>query len=332
MAKREKKGGGPAAIYKMVTDRIIDKLEEGVIAWRKPWRGVPGDGVPANLVSKRPYNGSNELLLGMMGYDQPWWLSLKQANDLGGTIRKGESPMPVVWWKRYERVLRDGEEARGRVITDDRGRKIAVGFMLRYFKVWNVEQVDGIEHRIPEYVEPEEYAPHALDEVLADYCSVEGVRLLKPGGDRAYYDLARDAIKLPPAAAFTAKLGEHAGREARAATWAHECIHSTGVAKRLERDMSGGMGSGDYSREELVAEFGAQMLCTRFGLSNDHLIDNAAAYIASWAERLAADPQLLMQAASRAQSAAEYVAPLVYGAELVTDAGGDDAEPAGAAA
>jgi len=327
MAKQKTNGGGggPAAIYKMVTDRIIQRLEEGVIPWRKPWRGVPGEGVPANLVSKRPYQGINELLLGSMDYDSPWWVSIKQARQLGGAVRKGESPMPVTFWKRTRYKLGADSDWNGRVEEVD-GQRYGVGFLLRYYKVWNVEQCDGLADRVPEPVEPVEFGLSALDEVLTDYCTVEGVRLMKPGGDRAYYNPMRDAIKLPPATAFylaalrddRSRLTDEAkaaGAEARTATHAHECAHSTGVEKRLNRDMSGGMGSESYSREELVAEMCAQMLCTRFGVSNERLLDNAASYVAHWRDKLRDEPQLLMQAGRRAQDAAEYIAPLTYDAD-----------------
>ena len=38
-------------VYEMVTDRIIEQLEQGVIPWEKPWGGVI-DGA-YNRISKR---------------------------------------------------------------------------------------------------------------------------------------------------------------------------------------------------------------------------------------------------------------------------------------
>ena len=28
------------SVYEMVTDRIIEQLENGVIPWKKPWNGI----------------------------------------------------------------------------------------------------------------------------------------------------------------------------------------------------------------------------------------------------------------------------------------------------
>ena len=50
------KGGGQAAIYAMVTEAIIARLDAGVVPWRKPWEGA-GDGVQVNVVTKRAYRG-----------------------------------------------------------------------------------------------------------------------------------------------------------------------------------------------------------------------------------------------------------------------------------
>ena len=43
-------------IYAIVTDKIINLLEQGVVPWRRPWTST---GLPRNLVSKKPYRGIN---------------------------------------------------------------------------------------------------------------------------------------------------------------------------------------------------------------------------------------------------------------------------------
>ena len=47
-------------IYQMVTDRIIEQLEQGVIPWRKPWTGA---GPAYNRVSGKYYSLANQILL-----------------------------------------------------------------------------------------------------------------------------------------------------------------------------------------------------------------------------------------------------------------------------
>jgi N-terminal domain of anti-restriction factor ArdC len=82
--------------YEIVTERIINLLEHGVIPWRRPWAAT---GLPRNLVSKKTYRGVNSFLLGATKYVSPFWLTLKQANQLGGSVRKGEHGELVIFWK-----------------------------------------------------------------------------------------------------------------------------------------------------------------------------------------------------------------------------------------
>ena len=86
----------------------------------------------------------------------------------------------------------------------------------------------------------------------------------------------------------------------------HECVHATGHASRLNRNLTGHFGTSDYAREELVAEMGAAMLCAVAGIECKTL-DNSAAYIATWLKRLKTDSKLIVKAASQAQRAAEYM-------------------------
>ena len=89
----------------------------------------------------------------------------------------------------------------------------------------------------------------------------------------------------------------------------HELTHSTGHKSRLDRegitDLAA-FGSHTYSREELIAEMGAAFLCGHCGIENQ-TIDNSAAYIASWRQKLGSDPKLIVQAAAQAQKAADFM-------------------------
>jgi antirestriction protein ArdC len=70
-----------------VTDRIINLLEIGVVPWRWPWTST---GLPRNLVSKKPYQGVNLFCSQLRNTFSPFWLTMRQANELGGHVRKGE--------------------------------------------------------------------------------------------------------------------------------------------------------------------------------------------------------------------------------------------------
>ena len=84
-------------IYAMITNRFIQKLKQGIVPWQKPWLDVQ------NMVSRKPYQGINALLLGSSDFKSPFWLSFKQALDLGGHVKKGERSTPVIYYKFLEK-------------------------------------------------------------------------------------------------------------------------------------------------------------------------------------------------------------------------------------
>ena len=65
-------------------------------------------------------------------------------------------------------------------------------------------------------------------------------------------------------------------------------------------------GSRSYSQEELVAEFGASMLCGVSGIEQKTLQNNAA-YIQGWLKVLKSDKRLAIIAAGQAQRAADFI-------------------------
>src|SRR5713226_7870554 len=120
-----------ASVYEIVTSRILAELEKCQVPWRKPWRTLP----PANLISKKPYRGINVFLLALVGYGSQYWLTYRQAQALGGNVRRGEHGTKIVFWKfdKYETETADG---------DTEERKSA---FLRYYTVFNLEQTEGLK-------------------------------------------------------------------------------------------------------------------------------------------------------------------------------------------
>ena len=79
-------------VYKLVTNRIINLLEKGVIPWQQPWTDA---GIPKNLISGKHYRGINVWLLNSLNYAQNSFLTFKQVQDLGASIKKGEKNCQV---------------------------------------------------------------------------------------------------------------------------------------------------------------------------------------------------------------------------------------------
>jgi len=127
-------------VYSVITERIIEKLESGTVPWHKPWRSI---GAPRNLVSKKLYRGINIWLLTTQSYISPYWATIRQINELGGRVRKGEKSTPVVFWKIYV----DGVEAKANGDQHEPEHEQEEGqgrrrFVLRYFSVFNTEQCE----------------------------------------------------------------------------------------------------------------------------------------------------------------------------------------------
>jgi len=273
--------------YEVVIDRILDMLEAGTVPWQRPWN--PAVGLPRN-VRGTPYRGINLLVLGCQGYESPLWLTFRQVALLGGRVRAGERGTPVLFWKWPERAVDtyDGREQR------------RPAPLVRYYRVWNLLQTEGIE--VP--------ACSSASSVDASQVDAESVLSRMPtpplirhdGGTRAFYRPSTDSVHLPPREAFHDADGYRA-------TLFHELVHSTGHPTRLARPaVTDGALFGDhaYSEEELVAEIGAACLCAHVGIA-EQTLENSAAYVASWLRVLRDDRRLLLRAAQHAQRGVDHV-------------------------
>lgn len=297
-----KKGTGKS-VYEIITDRVIELLEKGVIPWRKPWSEarVNGMGRAKNLSTGKVYRGVNALILDataeVFGYKSPYWLTYKQAFERGGYVRKGENGTPIVFFKRYEAENDDGEiEIRG---------------VYRYYTVFNLDQTEGV--KLPEKIEKELDEAEPIPTLETAQAIIDGMPdppEINFYGTKAFYSPSLDRVVVPPIAAFVKK--EHFY-----SVLFHELAHSTGHAKRLGRfnpeDVSQHIfGSESYSKEELVAEMTAAFLNAEAG-TDAVTIENSAAYIQSWIGKLKEDRRLLLSAASAAQKAADYILNVKFG-------------------
>jgi antirestriction protein ArdC len=321
-------------VYQEVADAIMAKLDEGVVPWRKPFPGYGRAGIqlPRNYNSNRPYRGINVFLLAFAGYESPYWLTFDGAKlaayeqseraegrtpkklskdelrKLGakvGGVRKGEKSTLVVFWKR---ILVDDKE--------NPGKKKVIP-MLRYFRVFNVEQCDGIDPKRGAGEQPEEdvhtHDPIAEADWIVDrYLIQDNAPSFSHGGNVAYYSPSADRVNVPELERFERR------EEYYSATF-HEMVHSTGHEKRLKRKGIAQVGGNhDYADEELVAEMGAAMLCGVAGIA-PAVLDNAAAYIEHWRQKISDDPKLVVNAAARAQRAADFVLGTTFEDEPKTE-------------
>ena len=293
-----------ATVYEIITERVSAALQAGTVPWRRPWRDTDA---PRNLEG-RLYRGINVFMLLMAGYESPLWMTYNQAKEHGGTIKKGEKGTPVILWKvsPYTKVEADGSESRRN------------SFVLRYFTVFNLSQTEGVKvpPRVAAGLVLSGDGADPIEEADRVVVGMPNRPAISWGGDRAYYRPSADAVQMPTADTF-------ASPSARYATLFHELGHSTGHKSRLDRPGvtdAHSFGSEPYSREELVAEMTAAFLCGQTGIA-PAILDNSAAYIASWLGKLREDPKALVVAAGQAQKAADYIlGKAAAEAEPVTEA------------
>jgi antirestriction protein ArdC len=282
-------------VYDRVTNHIVTQLEQGVRPWFQPWSGDHLAGrisrpLRANGVA---YRGINTLMLWAAsverGYQNPRWLTFKQAVEFGAHVRKGEKGTLVVYADRITKTETDS------VTGEDHERDIP---FLKAYTAFNAEQVEGL---------PAQF--HAASELARDplrriqraeaFCANTGARI-EHGGARAFYSLREDKVQLPPFEAFR-------DAEAYYATLAHELTHWTKAPSRLDREFGRKrFGDAGYAMEELVAELGAAFLCADLDLSPEPREEHAS-YLGHWLSVMKADKRAIFSAAAHAQRAADYL-------------------------
>jgi antirestriction protein ArdC len=274
------------ALYAEVTAQIIADLESGDVgSWKMPWTKL-GKDQPKSQSTGKVYRGINWWVLSyqqmMRGYTSNRWATYNQWETLGGQVRRGEKSTEVILWK----------PSKGRDKNDPDGPEKRRLFEAT-FRVFNLDQVDGIEH--PPTVELAEHERH--EEAEAFFAGIDAnVRI---GGDRAFYAAVQDFIQVP-------EIGQFPVRDHYYSTLAHEHVHWTGHKDRLARTFGERFGDDAYAFEELVAELGAAFLSAQLGLDPAARTDHSQ-YLNGWLRVLKADPKAIRTAASRATDAAVYL-------------------------
>jgi antirestriction protein ArdC len=282
-------------VYSRITDKIVADLEQGVRPWFKPWNADHAAGKITRPLRHNgiPYKGINVIMLWsaatVKGYACPLWLTFKQALELGGNVKKGETGELVVYANSITKTETDekGEETE---------REIP---FLKGYTVFNAEQCENLPAHYTAKAEPPALTPLQRIEAADRFFAATGADI-RHGGTRAFYAEGPDYVQMPPFETFR-------DAESHAATLAHELTHWTKHDKRLARDMGRvKWGDAGYAREELVAELGSAFLCADLGITPEVREDHAA-YIASWLKVLKDDKRLIFSAASQAQRAADYL-------------------------
>lgn len=286
-------------LYREVTDKIIKLIENGVAPWRRTWSVY---GLARNYVTGHIYTGINLLLMNNTLHSIPYFMTYTQVKERGGQIRKGAKAEMVIYFTVYYKDALDqtlsAEEARYRSGV---GEEIKVLRFIKYFNVFSITDIEGIEFTFSEITLNPNEQLHQCEDIILNMPNRPELRNVD--SDEAFYSPTFDFVNMPSIEQF--ETAEH-----YYATFFHELIHATGHASRLAREeiMSAHkFGSVPYGREELVAEMGASFLCATVHIDYDAITESNAAYLAGWLKILKEDSKFIFKAAAEAQKAADYI-------------------------
>ena len=276
-------------VAQAITDLILQKIEQGTAPWLKPWSSRSGRPLRHNGV---PYTGVNTFYLWAVaetrGYSSPYWMTYRQAGELGGQVRKGESGSYSVFYSNARKADTDR-------LTGETTEK-TIRFM-KWNHVFNSSQIDDL----PAQYYPEPPDPKAIGELsvgVRDFLDAIPIRVVH-GGDSAHYTPSSDTISLPEPGLFHSI-------EAYFSVRAHESLHGSGHSTRLNRQFGKRFGDDAYCVEECVATLGQSILCAEYGLPNE-LHDSHASYLAHWMKVMKADKTAILHIAAKAEQAVKWL-------------------------
>jgi antirestriction protein ArdC len=279
-------------VYQRITAAIIERLENGVVPWQSPYKSGTYE-APRNYASGRAYSGINFFMLSSTPHERPYYLTFNQIQEAGGRIRKGAHGEQVIFWKLIEATRRAEE------LGKDKADQIP---LVRLYHVFNVADVENVDFNLPTRPDVTDHERKQRAEELITFMP-NPPRIVQDSHTQGYYHPGTDTV-------HTARSGYFNSPEDYYRTLFHELTHATGHASRLNRPgitEPTEKGSPAYSREELAAEMGAAMLCGIAGISGEHLLNQHAAYLDYWLRHLRADASLVVQAATIAQRAVNYI-------------------------
>jgi len=275
---RQKGTAMPNKVITRINKSIITALEKGTVPWRSPY-------VPHQSSNGHRYRGFNSWILNHQakekGYTSPVWWTAQACFKQGGNLA-GQKATTIRYFALKKKKNNPDETY----------------MMARLYWVFNSDQITWPEdHQDPP---PIDFTADGK-ELVKEYLNEQGIELTKQPG-MAYYSVTKDTINVPVPESLTS-VDEYYP------LLYHEMGHSTGTKDRLNREGitdRNGFGDHSYSHEELVAEFTCAYLCGYTNLGMDHL-EQSAAYISGWLEKIKEDPNILDKATREAEKAFQFI-------------------------
>tara|TARA_Y100000310_G_C20659202_1_gene803711 strand:+ start:624 stop:1523 length:900 start_codon:yes stop_codon:yes gene_type:complete len=270
---------------------MVQKCLREKIPWQTPFINT---GTPISAATDQHYRGINVFQLLISAWINKWadprWGTYKTWQLNGAQVKRGSRGTMAVYYKQVP--WETTNEKTGETIESTRP-------LMRYYKLFNAEQCNNV----PTMFLPETGSALHI-EIAEKYLSSAGADI-KYSNHPPYYDWKNDQINLLHSHMY--KDTQHAtATESYYSAWTHELTHWTGAKNRNNRTMEGDKNSDEYAYEELIAEFGAILLCNKLNITLEPKLANAT-YLASWITRLKKDNNALIRATSQAQKAIDYI-------------------------
>jgi DNA primase catalytic core len=286
--------------------QMIDAIQKtGKLPWQKPWSSEGT--LPTSGATGKVYRRYNLLWLNMvseiMGYKGTRWYTENNIKKMGGYLASDATGTAIAYVKTVkkkekQKVIVADPERPGETVT--KTEEVEKSYAkIGWFTVYNEDNIRGIE--LPPVAQREPVEAVEAQQILMDSYK-NHPPILHRRQDDAYWSPVIDEIHLP-------MLDQFSGPEELFATIAHEFTHSTNHPDRLNNRKDAMENYGKHiesrAREELVAEIGAAMLGQIFNINVTY--DNSVNYVNSWLESLKDDPAMVMEAATLAGQAVEYM-------------------------
>jgi len=276
-------------VYSEVTNKIVSALETAG-EWKRPWFAAAGTDatLPINL-DGRPYRGVNVFLLWITAKSQNYgtqvWGTYKAWAAKDAQVGRGEKGTEIIFWG-------------SKTIADEKTGEPKRIMWAKFYHVFNAAQVTGYTPKARPEAAPLAERETIAHDALCAYIKREHIGATF-NGDGAYYVPALDSINMPLRKLFKSNADY-------VTTLAHECGHSTGAQKRLNREFGKRFGGDAYAMEELVAEMTSAFFAAASGLCAEPRKDHAQ-YVAHWIKALKNDKRAIFTAASKAQAACDMI-------------------------
>lgn len=294
---------------KEFVNKIIKSLEEGHEIWKQNWK--PINLRPQNPISNITYKGINRFTLAIVsaekGYDDPRWVTIKQAMDKGYKLKEEEKPIICEKWI-WEKKVPIIDENTGKQKVDEKGKEIFEIQELNrplctFFKVYNAKQFENfpeLDINLPMDKWKEDEKELEILKMTDNFINSSECRINEINENINCYIPSIDEIEVMPREHFKSA-------EGFLGTVLHEMSHSTGHESRLNRNIKNKFGDREYAMEELVAELSTIFLEADLGINLELENKEHINYIGSWIDCLKENPNILYDVCKKASMASDFL-------------------------